>query len=168
MTKLQVSEGKLGFMDTRIRPATLSDIDLIERWGRALYKVELAFEPHIRYFGDRYRERDIKQLSSPDALYLIAEAQNQPVGYVSASLTDMPEHLALSGRECVIEVVYIEKFARGEGVADKLVEACFSWLQEKGVRRVRAGIYAQNRASLRPFEKFGFQPYHVTVSRTLD
>lgn len=155
-------------MDAKVRRATLVDIDLIERWGRALYEVERAFEPHIRYLGEHYREKDIEQLSSSDALYFIAEVQNQPVGYIAASITDMPEHLALSGRECVIEVVYVEKLARGKGVADKLIEACFSWLQEKGIKRVRAGVYAQNRSSLRLFERSGLQPYHITVSRTLD
>lgn len=167
MSKLEFSGGKLDFMDTEVRPATLNDIDLIERWGRALYDVERAFEPHMRYFGEHYRERDTEQLSNPDALYLIAEVQNQPVGYLSASITNMPEHLALSGQECVIETIYLETSARGKGVADKLVKACFSWLQQKGVKRVRAGVYAQNRASLKLFERFGLQPYHVTVSRTL-
>lgn len=155
-------------MDTKVRPATLNDIDLIERWGHALHEVERAFEPHIRYFGEHYRERDAQQLSNPDALYLIAEFETRPVGYLSAFIVDIPEHLALSGRECVVEVIYLEAFARGKGIADELLKTCFGWLQQKGVKRVGAGVYAQNRASLKLFERLGLQPYHVTVLKTFD
>ena len=155
-------------MATVIRPAIPADLDHIGRWGRALYEVERAFEPRMQFFGDHYRERDAQQLSSPDALYLIAEVQNRPVGYLAASIIATPEYLALSGRECTVEVVYVEECARGRGVAAKLVEVCFSWLQEQGAKRVRAGIYAQNKASLKLFERFGLQPYHVTMLKTFD
>lgn len=155
-------------MATVVRPATPADLDHIGRWGRALYEVELGFEPHLRYLGEHYRERDIEQLSSPDALYLIAEVQNQPIGYLTASTQALPAYLSLSGREGVIEVVYLEAFSRGKGVADKLVETCFSWLREKGAKRVRAGIYAQNRASLKLFERFGLQLHHATMLKAFD
>lgn len=122
----------------------------------------------MRYFGDHYRKRDAEQLSNPDALYLIAEVQNQPIGYLAATTEPIPAHLALAGRECVIGVIYLEACARGQDIADKLVEACLSWSQEKGVKRVRAGVYAQNRASLKLFERFGLQSYHVTMLKAFD
>ncbi len=155
-------------MVTVIRLATPADLDHIGRWGRALYEVERVFEPRMQFFGDHYRERDAQQLSNPDVLYLIAEVQNQPVGYLAAATQTLPAYLSLSGREGVIEVIYLEAFSRGKGIADKLAEACFGWFREKGVERVRAGVYAQNRASVKLFERFGLQPYHVTMMKAFD
>lgn len=155
-------------MNTVVRPATLNDISLIERWGHALYEVERAFEPHLRYLGEYYRARDMQQLSSPDAFYLIAEVQNRPAGYLAASIAATSEHQALSGRECTVEVVYVEKCARGESVAGELLKMCFAWAREKSAKRAKAGIYVGNEASLKLFERFGLHSHHVTVSKTFD
>ena len=166
-SKRKFSGVKLGFVNTVVRPATLNDVGLIERWGRALHEVERAFEPHLRYLGEHYRERDMEGLSSPDALYLIAEVQTQPVGYLKASVADMPGHLA-SCRKCTVEVVYVEAFVRGKGVAGELLKTCLAWTREKSVKRVEAGVYAGNEASLKLLKRFDLQPHHVTVLKTFD
>ena len=150
-------------MAVTVRSATLTDLDLIEKWGRALHEVERNFEPHMVDSGEHFRERDAQQLASSNAIYLIAEVQNRPVGYLAAFVEPLPTYLTLSGSEGVIEVVYVEASVRGTGVAGQLVEVCLSRLQKADVKRVRAGIYAQNKASLKLFGKFGLHPYHVTV-----
>ncbi len=91
----------------------------------------------------------------------------RPVGYLAAFVEPLPTYLALSGLEGVIEAVYVEESVRGTGVANQLIEACLSWLQKAGAKRVRAGVYAQNRASLKLFQKFGLHPHHITVLKTL-
>lgn len=149
-------------------PATIVDMDLLERWGRNLYKIEQKFEPSMRYSGETFRERDILGLSSPDAHYLIAEINGQPVGYIAAMLGTMSEYLALPGRECVTEVLYVEEAARGRGVGTALLEACLGWANEQGAKRVRAGIYTRNRASLGLFRRIGLHAHHVTVIKTLE
>ena len=40
-----------------IRIATPNDLDLLLRWGRALYEVEQAFEPQLTYDETQARER---------------------------------------------------------------------------------------------------------------
>lgn len=143
------------------------DFDLLERWGRDLHEVEQKFEPSLYYDVEAFRERDIRALSSPDALYLIAELDGRPIGYTVALLEALPDYLALSGRDCVIEVLYVEEAARGRGVGTALLETCLAWAKKQRVKRVRAGIYAQNRASLGLFERLGLHAHHVTVLKTL-
>lgn len=154
-------------MTTSLRPATLANIDLLEAWGRELYTLEQAFEPGMRYGGEAFRERDMAALSSPDTHYLIAEIEGRAVGYIAAMLGAMPEYLALPGRECVIEVVYVEEDARGRGVGTTLLDACLGWAEKQGAKRIRAGVYARNRASLKLFERVGLHAHHVTVLKTL-
>ena len=145
----------------------MTDLDLIEKWGRALFEVERGFEPHMLHSGEYFRERDGQQLADPNALYLVAEVEYRPAGYLAAFVEPLPTYLSLSGVEGVIEVIYVEESARGTGVAKQLVEACLSWLQEAGAKRARAGVYAQNRASLDFFQGFGLYPHHITVLKTL-
>lgn len=155
-------------MTLSLRPATVADIDLLEAWGRELYDLERTFEPGMRYSGEAFRERDMEALSSPDAHYLIAEIEGRAVGYIAAMLGEMPEYLAMPGRECVIEVVFVEEDARGRGVGTALLEACLGWAKKQGAKRVRAGVYARNRASLELFERVGLHAHHVTVLTTLE
>ncbi len=146
----------------------MADIERLEGWGRDLYDVEHKFEPGMRYVGEAFRERDVERLRSPAAHYHIAELGGRPVGYITAVLEPMPEYLELSGRECVIEVLYVEEVARGRGVGVALLEACLGWAERQGAKRVRAGVYAQNKASLGLFERFGLHAHHVTVLKTLE
>lgn len=154
-------------MNQPLRRATPEDLHLIRRWGEALYNVEKTFEPYADYNPDQFKDRDVQALQDPNALMLVVEDRSRPVGYLYAHLQPLPTYLTLQGKMCVLEVVYLEEGARGKGLADALILACVEWAKGKGAKRIVAGVYAENAASLRIFSRLEFEPHHITVMRSL-
>ncbi len=150
-----------------IRIATPNDLDLLLRWGRALYEVEQAFEPQLTYDETQARERYWAALHDPQTLFLIAELAVQPVGYLFAYLVDAPPYFVTSTKHCIIEVVYVEAHVRGRGIAQNLIARGSAWARAARASRLIAGIYAANEPSINLFVAQGFAPYHVTMVRDL-
>ena len=84
---------------------------------------------------------------------LVAEAGGEVVGYAALS--------PVSGR-CVYDGVreakiYIAAVARGRGVGSRLLRRLVAESEAHGIWTLQAGIFPENAASIRIFEKCGFR-----------
>ena len=89
---------------------------------------------------------------SPDCR-IVAEAGGEVVGFAALS--------PVSGR-CVYggvreTMIYVAASKRGRGVGGALLERLVRESEERGVWTLQAGIFPENRASIRIFEKAGFK-----------
>jgi spore coat polysaccharide biosynthesis predicted glycosyltransferase SpsG/RimJ/RimL family protein N-acetyltransferase len=75
----------------------------------------------------------------------------------------------VDGDEALISV-YLVPDRHGQGLGSRLIEAGSSWVRKhrSAVRRIRALIGAANAASLRAFEKAGFEPNEYVYMKKLD
>lgn len=151
-----------------IRTATPNDLALLLCWGGALHEIERAFEPQLMYNEAVSHARYMQELRNRDALFLIAEHDEQAVGYLYAYVVDAPLHFATQTKHCIIEVVYLEPQARGRGIAQDLIARCSEWARAAGASRLTAGMYAANEPSIKLLTKHGFAPYHITMVCDLD
>ena len=151
-----------------IRAATPNDLALLVRWGHALHDVERSFEPQLTHNKEQSQERYAVALQDHQTLFLIAELAAQPVGYLYAYVVDTPPYFATPAKHCIIEVIYLEPQARGQGIAQDLIGHCGAWARAAGTSRLIAGVYTANEPSIELFAKQGFVPYHVTMVQNLD
>lgn len=154
-------------MDINIRKANELDKPKLLKWGRELWQVEKQFEPLLKYSKKDSDEKYTSELKSPESLLLVVEMVNEPVGYLYAYLKNFSEYLRSDEQSCELEVVYIEKKARGKGLAEKLIDECIEWAKNNNAKCVKAGVYAKNKISFRPLNKKGFEDYHTTLQLSL-
>lgn len=64
----------------------------------------------------------------------------------------------------VLSWIYVAEAARGQGVANILMEAADHWMHEKGVEGREVFVTEANHTAIRLYERFGYQ---VTDSRML-
>lgn len=147
--------------------ATARDLGLLLHWGHELHVIEQQFEPQLLFSLEAAHHRYQTELNNPKAIFLIAEQGDQPVGYLYAHVQPTPIYFATHQQECVLEVIYLEPVARGKGLADLLIQECCAWANQQGVWRIVVGVYAMNVASMRLFERLGFQLYHTTLVKPL-
>jgi L-amino acid N-acyltransferase YncA len=84
---------------------------------------------------------------------LVAEKAGQVVGYASYG-----DWRAFDGyRHTVEHSVYVDKDSRGGGIGKLLMQALIKRATENGIHVMIAGIEAENVASIRLHEKFGFR-----------
>lgn len=150
-----------------IRVATESDLESLLTMGQQLHEVESAYEPLLTFSIDKARQRYERAFANPNALFLIAESTNRPVGYLYAHAQQI-EYFSTDQLECEIEVVFVSEPFRGQGVAGQLIDACIAWAKDKNIFRFSSGIYARNTASQSAFLKHGFTPHHATFILTND
>lgn len=154
-------------MNIQIRQATIQDMPVLLQLGKKLHEVELEFEPLLSYSEEAAKDRYTQELSNNNALFLIADIDSQPIGYLYAH-ADKIGYFSTDKLECEIKVVYLKENARGKGISKQLINACIEWAKTKDVFRIKAGIYQQNEASLTSFQEYGFRPYHSTLTYSLN
>lgn len=153
-------------LTVNIRSAKTGDIDLLLQWGRKMYKVEKQYMPLLKYSEIEARERYMSQIDNPLFCFLIAEFKDKPVGYLYAHL-DRIDYLKTNQKECEVEVVYIDKEARGNKIASKLISRCIEWAKQNNAFGIRAGIFVENIPSRKTFESLGFSLMRVTYTKNL-
>lgn len=157
--------------DVVIRRATPADSDALGRLGASLMRAHFAFDQH-RFLeaGERaesgYAAFLNSQLASDDSLVLVAD-RGGVIGYVYAGIEPL-SWKELRGPAGFIHDLLVSDEARGLGIGERLLDAAVDWLKERGVPRVMLWSAAQNAGAQRLFERHGFKPTMVEMTRELD
>lgn len=108
--------------------------------------------------GDATFETEVPDWETWDAARslecrIVAEADGEVVGY--AGLSPVSERPVYAGvREVMI---YVGESARGRGVGGKLLERLVEETEKVGIWTLQAGVFPENAASIRIFERCGFR-----------
>ena len=103
-----------------------------------------------------------------NTLILIAELGESPVGYLLGRI--FQEEVTAdngTGRMGLLDELYIEKSAIGNGLGQKLIDEMMSWMKEKGIYRVKLQVYAWNQSAIKIYENNGFAPYVLGMEKYL-
>ena len=105
----------------------------------------------------------------PDCMTLLALEDDRLAGYAVVTVHD-PNPLSSSGvvRTGSIDELFIDRTCRGQGVGTALVKHACGWLASQGARRVEVGAYAWNTAGIAFYEREGFTPWTITLTRSID
>ena len=150
-----------------IRPARLSELDLLLRFEQAIIQNERPFDETIRSGGDvRYYDLEALILS-PDAEVVVAEIGEEVIasGYArierSESYLKHQEHSYLG-------FMYVVPEHRGKGVNKKIVAALEAWSNSKGVTEMQLEVYVENVAAIKAYEKSGYAALILTMRKGLE
>lgn len=146
----------------KIRKAGLKDFKLIDNFQKKLVSYERKLDPliargnNIRY----YQEKDIKKtLRSNNALYLIAEIDNKPIGVVMGKIIKTFGNWCIYKKEGYIGQMFIEKEYRGKNTGKKIINDLVKWFKSKGIKSIKLNVYANNKKAIKSYKKYGFKDY---------
>lgn len=156
-------------MAVTIRRAAASDAPTLGSLGAALMRAHYAFDPHRFLAAGPHAEAGYasflaSQIESDDAVVFVAELHGTVVGYVFAGLEPM-SWKELRGPAGFIHDVLVDETARGAGAGSALIEAAIAWLQGRGAPRVMLWTAERNAAAQRLFERLGFRPTMIEMTR---
>jgi ribosomal protein S18 acetylase RimI-like enzyme len=147
--------------EVTIRGAEPEDLNRIIALGEELQAESRQFEPGLTFNADEAMSHYASELKNDAAHIIVAEYNSSIVGY-QYSYIEVLDYLANKNRECHLEAIYVEPQVRGLGIAARLLEEAERWaVEERHADRFKAGIYAQNTASVKLHEKYGFEPYYI-------
>jgi len=152
-----------------IRPASKSDLVALGRLGAALMRQHHASDPRRFILTDRpedgYGRFLVSQLANPDSLVLVADRENEVLGYVFAGI-EPTSWRDLRGPCGFIHDVYVHESARRQGAGQSLLRAAIAWAHSRGMSQVVLWSKAHNDGAQRLFAKLGFRD--TMIEMTLD
>jgi GNAT superfamily N-acetyltransferase len=157
--------------DTRIRLATLPDVDAVGGMGAQLLRVHHQFDRdrfmqpggsaeqgYARFLG--------AQLDAPDTVVFVAERDGRIIGYVYAGI-EPRSWKELRERAGFVHDLFVNDENRGSGAAELLMTAACEWFRERDVPRVLLWTSPANERARRLFERLGFRSTMIEMTREL-
>jgi ribosomal protein S18 acetylase RimI-like enzyme len=152
-----------------IRRAAASDRELLGRYGGALMRQHHAADTRrfiqVEHPEDGYGRFLVSQLENPNSLVMVAEHAGAVVGYVFADV-ESTNWMELRGPCGVVQDIYVDETARGQGAGRELMRAAIAWIRSKDRSQVVLMTKTRNEHAQHLFTALGFRP--TMIEMTLD
>jgi ribosomal protein S18 acetylase RimI-like enzyme len=146
-----------------IRVATADDAKLIvEISRRTFYDAFASF--NTKENMDKFMQNDFSnarltaQLNEPGNIFLLADYENETVGYVRMLESYNPPEL---GNIEAIEIarIYSEQKTIGKGIGSALMQKCIDVAVEKNKKIIWLGVWEHNINAIAFYKKWGFEKF---------
>jgi len=151
-----------------IRRAIPADEPALGRYGAALMRQHHALNPNRFILSERpeqgYGRFLISQLDDAESIVLVADRNGEVLGYVYAALEPL-NWMELRAACGFVHDVYVDEQARRAGIGEQLVRAAIERLESMGSPRVLLWTATGNEAAQHLFERLGFHPTMIEMTR---
>lgn len=148
------------FSHIHIRNATAADNHLLAEMGARTFFDSFAADNDPQdmaaYIAASFSpQKQAEELADPLSKFLIAEIDDQVVGYTRLKFGPAPS--AIGGQNQVeIARIYAEKEWIGRGVGSRLMQACLDEAEQNGCDVIWLDVWERNPLAIAFYEKWGF------------
>lgn len=135
--------------ELRIRQIELRDLNFIYDCINLLEEEILPYESFSKIFS--------QNISHPANRYLIAESDNEPLGFISFHTQNLLHHCGLVGE---IQEFYIQPEYRNKGIGKLLIEKIMHYARENKLQGIDVTTNKKRTENVRIYEKLGFNLTH--------
>jgi ribosomal protein S18 acetylase RimI-like enzyme len=142
-----------------IREARRDDLDQVVTYIVRFYRVNEEFDPlyALRQEVEEAARKLVESyLSSPNSIFIVAEADGRIVGIARGELRENP--LLEASPLGVIVELYVHPSYRRRGIARMLVEELARRFKERGAKAIAAEFPYLNEIAVSFYKKLGFRP----------
>lgn len=147
--------------DFLVRPATMSDLDVLLGFEQGVIKAERPFDPTLA--ADPISYYDLKKLiESEDAQVLVVTNGDEIIasGYARIKAA---RHYLDHELYSYMGFMYTSPDFRGKGINKIIIDALKKWSAAKGLKEIRLTVYDENIDAIRAYEKVGFKKYIIEM-----
>lgn len=154
-------------LDFEIREAKQSDYpDLLPLFEQidSLHRINLPKQFQKPPGESRKENYYFSLLSDNDVCFLVAEKEDQIVGFIHTVLRETPPYEIFIPRHfAVIDSIVVKENYQRKGVGRKLVEAAHNWAKSKGAEYIDLNVYEFNEKAINFYKDLGY----TTISQRL-
>lgn len=157
-------------MESKIRLATLDDLNDVQTLSLALFKKEYAdfdktlnLEWTFSEEGEKYFKEHI--IEDKNCVF-VAYADDKIVGYLAGGLSETSPYRVLPGF-AELKNMFVQDTYRSAGIGTRLYQAFTQWCKSKGVGRLRVVASAQNVDGIKFYRKNGFVDYDLALETNI-
>ena len=139
-----------------IRKIERQDLDFVYQSICELENEVFDFEVFSEIFNSN--------ISKPNNVCLIAEDENESLGFITFHIQNLLHHCGLVGE---IQEFFIDKNHRGKGVGRKLIDEILKYAQENNLKSIEVTTNKKRIENVTIYENLGFTLSHnkFTISR---
>lgn len=139
------------FMKTKaeIRKVEEQDLDFVYQSICELENEVLDFEVFKAIFNEN--------ISNKNNLYLLAENENEGVGFISFHMQNLLHHCGLVGE---IQEFFINKNYRGQGIGRQLIEKIMNYADQNDLKSIEVTTNKRRVENVAIYENLGFGLTH--------
>lgn len=144
--------------DIRLRTASERDLPDIVRLYRVLDEEMVALQPEFFCAAPREETYIRKNLNSPDACFLLAEADGQTIGFALVTYAGWTPAFSalLPHRYAELCDLVVDEAWRGKDVGSQLVAAAKRWARDRRLEYLELNVLSQNDAAIALYESHDF------------
>jgi len=132
-----------------IKKVKTQDLDFVYKSICELENEELDFEVFAAIFNEN--------IANPNNLYLVAENENQGLGFISFHTQNLLHHC---GRVGEIQEFFINENHRGKGIGKQLVEKILQYAEENKLKSIEVTTNKRRVENVMIYENLGFTLSH--------
>jgi len=132
-----------------IRKIEPQDVDFIYKSICELQNDELNFEVFEQIFHEN--------ISNPNHLYLIAENENESLGFISFHTQNLLHHCGIVGE---IQEFFIDQNYRSKGIGRQLIEKIMKFADQNNLKSIEVTTNRRRVENVLIYENLGFTLSH--------
>ncbi len=122
----------------------------------------MMFQPGERNTSIDEMKKTIEEVSSSDSLILVAEEDNEIIGYISVE-RGFAKRIKHNG----YIVIGVLESHWGKGIGTKLFGKAEKWAKKNNITRLELTVMTHNKNGIKLYEKMGFQKEGMKVRSLL-
>jgi len=140
----------------KIRKIQTQDLDFV-------YKSICELENEVFNF-ETFKTIFIENISNPNYLYLIAENENENLGFITFHIQNLLHHCGLVGE---IQEFFINQNYRGQGIGKQLIERIIFYADQNKLKSIEVTTNRKRVENVLIYENLGFSLTHnkFTISK---
>jgi ribosomal protein S18 acetylase RimI-like enzyme len=153
----------------RIRKATQDDTGAIVELWKELMDFHKERDRRFTRSADghkRFTEFVSGRLAHEASCVLVAEQQDEVVGYCLAAISKYPPVYEHQEYGAIFDLAVTEN-CRRQGIGQALVETALQWFSEQEISRVEVRVATANKISTAFWKEMGFVPYLEVVYKEI-
>ncbi len=105
-------------------------------------------------------------LKNPKKLLLVAESDNQIIGYFLGSIEPAPAYASEKIIGLIADAVVDKKYRR-QGILKDLFREALKWFSKKGINYLELSVDTRNEAAVAVWRNLGFKDYKLRLRRII-
>lgn len=149
-------------------------IEALANLWKALHQHHAEVTPQLgatRSLGESWARRKADYevwFSEPDTFVLLAELEQQPIGYAFVRISESDSTTWESDdRVAKVETLSVLPEFRGMGVGTKLMDEVYALLKDKGITEVSLTVVATNPKAIEFYQREGFDQWFLTMGKRI-
>src|SRR3989304_6432613 len=150
-----------------IRLAREDEVKVLQNLNDEVFVDNHKYDPDLKTDwaqSETGRKYFTEALNNPEAICLIVEEDNKPIGYLVAAPKDFGYRLS---KYIEIENMGVSPNFRSKGVGIQLVNKCLEIAKERDYQKVYVNAYFENTRAIAFYEKIGLKKIDISLEKDI-